>query len=221
MATSYTSALRLSKPADGDTNWGTTVNNGVTTLAEQAIAGRAAVAMTDADYTLTATNGASDEARNMVVRMTGALTATRNVICPTANKLYIVENATTGGQSIIFKTTAGTGITILNGTEAAVRCDGTNVVRWVSTALPVAQGGTGSTTAADARVALGTMQYAGVWNSGTTYSFNQMVFYQAATYMVLTGSLVDGNLNNAPPDGGSNANWTTLIGVLIASGVGP
>jgi hypothetical protein len=120
--------------ASGDQSgtWGTTTNTNLGTLIEAAIAGRAAVSMTDADYTLTVANGTTDEARNMILNISGALTATRNVICPAVSKLYMVVNATSGGQSIVLKTSAGTGVTIPNGLTAIVFCDGTNVVEGIN-----------------------------------------------------------------------------------------
>jgi hypothetical protein len=138
MPATYTSSLRLTKPAVGDTNWGTTVNSGFTDLTDSAIAGYATVSMpSNADYTLTSVNGAADEARSMMLNITSAvsLTTTRNVICPTASKLYFVKNATTGSQSIVFKTSGGSGITIPNGSTAALACNGTNVIAafdWLS-----------------------------------------------------------------------------------------
>jgi hypothetical protein len=110
--------------------------------------------MSDADYTLTVANGASDESRQMFVTLTGTLGASRDVICPAASKLYFVTNSTTGGFSIVFKTSAGTGITVPNGFRAILYCDGTNVVSAANyqpalalgTALPVASGGTGITS---------------------------------------------------------------------------
>lgn len=157
MASTYTSKLRLTLPATGDLNglWGGTVNSEITSLIEQALAGRAAIAMTDADYTPTALNGTSDEARNMVLRFTGTLTANRNIIVPTQAKLYIVENATTGGFALTVKTAAGSGVSVPSATASLVRCDATNVVGGfnvnVATAqgvLPVANGGTGTSTGA-------------------------------------------------------------------------
>lgn len=132
MTVSYSSNLRLTLPGDGDLSgtWGGAVNAGITQTLEQAISGRVVVAMTDADYTLSALNGVSDEARAMVLRITGTLTNTRNVIVPNAAKLWIVENATTGGFPIIVKTAAGTGLTITSGNTAPVRSDGTNVTAW-------------------------------------------------------------------------------------------
>ena len=134
MASTYSTRLRLELMGSGDQSgtWGTTTNTNLGTLIEAAIAGRAAVSMTDADYTLTVANGTTDEARNMILNISGALTATRNVICPAVSKMYIVKNATTGGQSIILKTSSGSGVTIENGLTSLVFCDGTNVVEGIT-----------------------------------------------------------------------------------------
>lgn len=130
MPSSYTPSLRLTLPVTGELagSWGSTVNTGVTSLAEAAIAGTSAVAMTDADYTLTTANGATDQARNMFITLTGTLTVSRNVICPSVSKLYVVTNSTTGSQNIVFKTSAGAGITIANGQRKMVYCNGTDVL---------------------------------------------------------------------------------------------
>lgn len=174
MPSTYSDQLRLEKQAAGENSntWGTIVNT-VFELIEDAVASVATVSMTDANYTLTANNGSTDEARCAIIELTGALTASRNVVCPTAEKWYLVFNNTSGAQSIVFKTTAGTGITVANGKKMLVYCDGTNVVDGI-TALPsgttiggaaayvvggtdvaVADGGTGSSTAAGARTNLG------------------------------------------------------------------
>lgn len=131
MPATYTSSLRLTKPAVGDTNWGTTVNSGFTDLTDSAIAGYTTVSMpSNADYTLTSVNGAADEARSMMLNITSAvsLTTTRNVVCPSVSKLYSIKNATTGGQSIVLKTSGGSGVTIPNGSTMILACNGTDVV---------------------------------------------------------------------------------------------
>lgn len=126
----YSSRLRLYLMDTGTeaSTWGTQTNTNLGTLLEQSIAGFVSVSMTDANYTLTTANGASDEARNMGLNLTGTLTLTREVICPTVTKFYVVKNSTTGSQSITFKTSGGTGITVANGKTAWVFCDGVNVV---------------------------------------------------------------------------------------------
>ena len=139
MPASYTTSLKLTLPADGDTGWGNTVNTGVTTLIDASVAGTASVAHDNtANYTLTSSNGAADEARKMFLNITGTLTADRNVVCPTASKLYFITNSTTGGFSVTLKTTAGTGISVPNGRSVVLYCDATNVVN----ALSAPAGGT-------------------------------------------------------------------------------
>jgi microcystin-dependent protein len=88
--------------------------------------------MTDANYTLSNFNGVVDEARNQVLVMGGALTATRNVIAPLVEKTYVVQNNTTGGQSIQLIGSSGLGVTIPNGIAAYVYCDGTNFYNAIS-----------------------------------------------------------------------------------------
>lgn len=107
--------------------WGNVTNTNIGTLIEQAVSGVQAISMSDADRTLTALDGATDEARNAVIIMTGSLSATRNVIVPPVDKVYIVRNLTTGGQSIVVKTSSGSGVTVANAATAIVYCDATNV----------------------------------------------------------------------------------------------
>jgi hypothetical protein len=87
----------------------------------------------DTNLTITLTNSnASQAARCLVLNVTsafGSLTATRELIVPTIQKQYIVQNNTTGGQSITVKTSAGTGITVPTGRKAHLYVDGTNVIQ--------------------------------------------------------------------------------------------
>src|SRR5574337_35308 len=133
MTISYTPSLRLSLPGSGDLpgSWGTGaggVNIAITQLLEDAVAGIANVSITDADYTLTTVNAGLDEARKMYLNITSsvALTAARDVVCPSQPKVYIVKNATSGGFAITLKTVGGTGISIPNGLTTILYCNGTN-----------------------------------------------------------------------------------------------
>lgn len=133
MASTYSSNLRLELIGSGEQQgtWGATTNVNLGTLLEQAIGGYQEVTMTDANYTLSANDGAVDESRNAVLKLisSASLTATRNVVCPTIEKTYMVWNATSGGQSIQFKTSSGTGITIPNGARAVIYANGADVVQ--------------------------------------------------------------------------------------------
>jgi hypothetical protein len=133
MPSSFTPSLRLTLPVTGENSgtWGDLVNTGITDLVDASIAGYAAITMTDANYTLTSVNGAADEARKMMLNMSGTLSAPRNVICPTASKLYFIKNATAGGFAITLKTSAGSGISVPNGRSAVLICNGTDVVEAV------------------------------------------------------------------------------------------
>jgi len=131
MPSTYSTNLRLELIADGEKSgtWGGITNTNLGTLIEQSISGVANVAHDDsANYSLTTSNGATDEARNAVITVTGTLTAARNVVCPSVDKVYIVRNGTTGGFDITFKTSGGTGVVIPNGSTALVYCDATNVL---------------------------------------------------------------------------------------------
>lgn len=129
MASTYSSILRLELQAngEGDTTWGSRANT-VFEMIEEAIAGRAAITHSDAaSYTLTTNNSASDEARNAILSIGGALTAARNTVVPSKSKIYLAKNATTGGFATTLKTSAGTGVEIPNGKTTLVYSDGTNV----------------------------------------------------------------------------------------------
>lgn len=129
MASTYSPNLRLELIGTGEQQgtWGSTTNTNLGTLLEEAIGGYVSVTVSDvADTTLTTNNGSADQSRNMVINLTGALTGTRNVICPAIEKLYVVKNATTGGQSVVFKVSGQTGITIPNGAIEFLYVDGTD-----------------------------------------------------------------------------------------------
>ena len=128
--TTFSTALKLELPGDGQQTgtWGQTTNKNLGTLLEQAITGVDNITMVDANYTLSTLNGTSDEARNAVIIVGGINTTVRDVIVPTSNKVYTIQNNTTGGFAIRAITAAGTGVTIPSGMITQVYCNGTNVL---------------------------------------------------------------------------------------------
>jgi len=128
MASTYSPSLRLELIGDGDQSgiWGQTTNNNLGALIEQAISGVVTITMVDANYTMSNYNGVVDEARNQVLVVAGALTATRNLVAPLVEKTYLVKNSTTGSQSIQIIGSSGLGVTIPNGITTYVYCDGIN-----------------------------------------------------------------------------------------------
>jgi hypothetical protein len=136
MASTYSSNLKIELMGTGENSgtWGSVTNTNLGTTLEQAVIGLGNPDYTsDANLTITITDSnASQAARCLVLNVTsafGSLTATRELIVPTSQKQYIVQNNTTGGQSITVKTSAGTGITVPNGRKAHLYVDGTNVIQ--------------------------------------------------------------------------------------------
>lgn len=117
---------------------------------EAAMTDVVAITMTDADYTLSATEG-GQALGNLCFNFTGTLTAIRNIIVPTNKKLYAVANGT--AYALTVKTPSGTGISIPAGQGYTILyCDGTNVVGITITGLSTGtavnnQTGTGYTAA--------------------------------------------------------------------------
>ena len=130
MASTFSPSLKLELMANGDQSgtWGTTTNTNLGTLLEQAIVGVQSIVMADADHTLTNFNGASDEARNAVLVVTGTNSAIRNIIAPSGQqKTYIISNGTAGGFAINIKAGAGgTPLAINSGLTEKIYTDGTN-----------------------------------------------------------------------------------------------
>jgi hypothetical protein len=146
MATQYTTILKLALPTQGELSgtWGDVVNENITSMVEEAIAGRAVInTWTANSHTLTTANGLTSESRCAMLEFTDtgvALSGAGTVICPTQPKIYLCKNA--AGQVITVTTAAGTGIAVQNGETKFVFCDGTNVVEAVSsmTTLKVGTG---------------------------------------------------------------------------------
>lgn len=86
----------------------------------------------DANHTLTPTEWANHV---LLVTSTVSLTATRNLIAPNNfGQDLIVQNGTTGGQSLQVIASSGVGVTIPNGQSAEVFFDGTNYLFSAGTA---------------------------------------------------------------------------------------
>jgi hypothetical protein len=105
----YSTNLKIEEIGTGEQagTWGVTTNDNFVNVFEQAIVGRVTVSFSDADVTLSATNSvASQSFRNVYLNCTGTNAASRNLIVPTINKNYVVKKYTTGGFSIVVKTTA-------------------------------------------------------------------------------------------------------------------
>ena len=131
MATTYTTLLKLAKPTQGelDGSWGTVVNDNITSMVEEAIAGRSVInTWSGNSATLSTADGTTAESRSAMLSLTDTgtnLSGAATVICPTLSKIYIVKNG--AGQAATLKTSGGTGIAVPNGKTMILFCDGTNV----------------------------------------------------------------------------------------------
>ncbi len=197
MASTY-SNLKIELMGTGDQpgTWGTTTNTNLGTAIEEAITGTADVSFSSADVTLTLTNSnASQTARNLRLNLTGTVSATQNLIVPAIEKQYIINNGLT--FAITVKNSTGTGVSVPAGKSMIVFNTGSNVVEVVTalatgTVIPVANGGTGASTA-------------------TITSFNNITGYTAsgATGTTSTNLVFSSSPTIASP---------TVTGTLTASG---
>jgi len=196
VASTYSTNLKIELIGTGEQSgtWGSTTNTNLGTALEQSIVGYGNPNFTsDADLTISLTDSnATQTARNLALNVTSSvsLTATRNLIVPTIQKPYIIRNNTTGSQSIVVKTSAGTGVTVPNGAYTVVYTDGTNVVSQITqlpsltlaTALAATSGGTGQSS-----YAVGDLLYA-----STTTALSKLAD-------VATGNaLISGGVSTAP-----------------------
>jgi len=163
MASTY-SALKIELIGTGEQSgtWGTTTNNNLGNDAlGEAITGSADVAFSSADVTVTLTDtNASQAARNLRLNLTGTSGGARQLILGSGcqiEKLYLINNGL--ADAVTVKNTSGTGIAVAAGKSMFVYNNGTNVVdavtqfngtisltSGVSGVLPIANGGTGTSS---------------------------------------------------------------------------
>ena len=132
MATQFSTLLKVALPTQGELSgsWGTTINENITKMVEEAIAGTATInTWSGNSATLSTANGTTAESRNAILNLTDtgtSLSGAATVIVPALSKIFIVKNGT--AQTVTVKTASGTGIAITSGSTGYVYCDGTNVV---------------------------------------------------------------------------------------------
>jgi hypothetical protein len=132
MANSTSANLKLTVQATGENSgtWGQITNTNLLIL-EQAIGGFTTFNLTNANRSLTFTNGALSNGKNDVIKLTGTLAANRTVSIPDSiEKVYNVQNACDhAGNTLTFKTSSGTGVLLCEGNNYVLYSDGTNVVK--------------------------------------------------------------------------------------------
>jgi hypothetical protein len=132
MTATYTSRIRLTQQGDGDNpnSWGTVLNNGVTSLVDDAIAAYTTVVLgANATVTLSAVDGGSDIPRNAFLETNGTVGGahtTISMIIPNVTKGYVINNQTaytTTTNVVKIKTAPGAGYVIPQGSVVQVIVD--------------------------------------------------------------------------------------------------
>ena len=129
MAT-YDNNLRIKEIATGAEagSWGTSTNTNLSLIGDALGYATEATFDTDGNKSVTVGDAATSAYRSMYVKVTSSatLSATRDLtIGPnTIKRVMFIENATTGGQSIVVKQGSGANVTIANGTVMCVYLDG-------------------------------------------------------------------------------------------------
>jgi hypothetical protein len=128
MASTYSSLkIQLMGTGENSGTWGTITNTNLGTALEEAIVGSADVIFSNADVTLTLSDTNSSQiARNLRLNLTGSVAATKELIVPPIEKVYIVNNTLT--FAITVRNATGTGITVPASKTMWVYNNGTNVV---------------------------------------------------------------------------------------------
>ena len=224
MASTYVNNLRVAEPATGDSGWGASTNTSLELIGEALGIGTEAITTNADTHASTVADGTSDQARAMYLKYTGTLDSACTItIGPNVLKRFqIIENATSGSQSIIIKQGSGATVTIGTGAVKAVYLDGAGAGAAVVDAL-VDLDLTGTTTVATltaSGVITGTtLEATGDTSSGD----NAAIGYTSAEGLILTGqgstnavtikNDADGDVV-AIPTGGTDVNFHGNINVL-------
>ena len=192
MTSTYTTNLGIQKPGTGDQSgqWGNTVNTNSDIL-DAAVNGVVTLTLSGTSSTLTTTQGSLSNGQYHALYLSGSPSSTHTITLDpnTAQKSYFVSNTT--AQSVVITQGSGGSVTIPAGATAILQSDGggstatvfnvadklvmsavkiTGGVITGITDLAVADGGTGASTAANARtnLELGTMATQGAGSVAIT-----------------------------------------------------
>ena len=131
MASTYTNRLGLEKQTDGENpnSWGAILNTNVIDLIDDAIAGYEIVSVSSTGITLTDNQGSTDQSRNAALEFAGTLTANVTITVPAEEKTYFIRENTSGSFAVQMKTVGGTALTLSQGENTFVACNGTSIYR--------------------------------------------------------------------------------------------
>jgi len=201
MAT-FANDLRLKEIATGDESgtWGTSTNTNLSLVADAFSLGTKDMAA-DADETFTMPDAVADGTRSLYLKITSAvsLTVTRTVtLAPnTVSKVWIIENATSGSQSITISQGSGATVTIATGTRAMIVTDGAGAGAAVTLANPTVSLATGVT---------GTLPIANGGTSLTTLTANSVILGNGTSAPTFVAPSTTGNVLTS-----NGTTWTSAV----------
>ena len=211
------SNLKFELPGNGEQSgtWGTTTNNNIGTAIEQAIVGMATLDSGDftanvCTLTLANTNAAQDARALCLNIASGAVSAAGTINVPAIQKPYIVINSSSFAVTV--KVSGQTGVAVPAGTRTVVYNNGTDVgtqLNWLNSltlgaALPIASGGTGTTSTTFVNLATNVTGTLPVANGGTG----------------LTATPTNGQLDIGNGSGFTRATLTPGSGITITNAAG-
>jgi hypothetical protein len=132
MASTFSSLkFELIGTGEQDGTWGDTTNTNLGTAIEQAITGSGDITFASSDVTLTLSNtNASQVARNLRLVCVGTSGGARQLVVPSIEKQYIVQNDL--ADAVTIRTSAGTGVVVPAGKTTVVFNNGTDVVEEIT-----------------------------------------------------------------------------------------
>ena len=209
-----TNLIGLLLPATGTLSgqWGGAVNNAISQVIDAAVAGTQTIS-TDADATLTVTEGAYDStgligtsAQYAIIRWTANGSVTRNITVPAQSKTYVVINDTAGTQSIVIR---GAGPT----TGVTIPAAGRAIVAWTGSDFESVGGG--SAAGADTQLQ---------FNDGGAFGASSGMTWDGTTLTStgfggpLNGTTVTASTAIGVASGGTGAATLTANNVLLGNG---
>ena len=229
MAT-YVNDLRLKEIATGDESgtWGTSTNTNLELIGEALGYGTEAITTNADTHTTTVADGATDPGRAMYIEYTGTLDSTCTItIAPnTLNRVHIIENGTSGSQSIIIKQGSGATVTIPTGATKMVYLDGAGSGAKVTDALASLNLETSKVIETTASIQTPLIEFTDGDDAITIADGGGTTFAQTATFsgdIDLAGSIdVDGtsNLDIVDIDGAVDMASTLVVAGKITADAG-